>query len=76
MEAVDNNVSLVANLVDDYVQNLAGESFAPGAHWKLLGPNDNDICEEEGMREIGGMHLREPTVSQGGYTKGIDEPTK
>ena len=53
---------LAANIYDSVMDDIAGDQFELGEKWELKGADDYDICIEEGLRNIGETHLRDPTV--------------
>lgn len=46
-------------MTTEKVNNLAGDSFSPGAHWEPL------VCEGEYINETLPNHFRYPTVPEG-----------
>ena len=69
-EAVDNNMPLAANISDAVMDDLVGGEFALGSKWELEGAGGDDICIEEGLRNIGGTQLRNPTVRPAEFLEG------
>ena len=61
-DAIEKNLEVVCDLGEVGIENFAGEGFNVGAKWELEAANDDGVCIEEGIREIGGKVLREPTV--------------
>ena len=41
---------------------FAGEGFSVGEKWEIEAANDDDVCIEKVIREIGGKVFRELTV--------------
>ena len=66
-DAIDNNLEVVCGIGEGEVENFAGEGFSVGEKWELEAANDDDVCIEEGIREIGGKVFREPTVQPAEY---------
>ena len=66
----------MSNLGEGEVENFAGEGFSVGAKWELEAVNDNDVCIEESVREIGGTVFREPTVRPAEYVEDEHGATK
>ena len=58
------------------MENFAGEGFSVGAKWELEASNDDNVCIEEGIREIGGKVFREPTVQPDEYVEDENGATK
>ena len=58
-EAVEKGVKLIENLTPEMSQNMAGDSFSPGAYWKLL------ECDGEYLDNVVPDGLRAPTVPDG-----------
>ena len=70
IKAVDNKIPLVTDLDNTLVGNLAGERFFLGAIWEIEGADEDDIYTEEGVRNIGGEELREPTAQPAEFVSG------
>ena len=58
-DAIEKGLPLLENLTTEKVNNLAGDSFSPGAHWEPL------VCEGEYINETLPNHFRYPTVPEG-----------
>ena len=48
---------LSSDIADEVMDDLEGGEFALGANWELEGEDDDDICIEEGLRNIGGNQV-------------------
>ena len=75
-DAIEKNLEVVCDLGEGGVENFAGEGFSVGAKWELEAANDDDVCIEEGIREIGGKVFREPTVRPDEYVEDENGATK
>ena len=69
-QAVDNNMPLSSDIADEVMDDLEGGEFALGEKWKLEGADADDICIKEGLRNIVGTQLREPTVQTAEFVEG------
>ena len=74
--AIEKNLSVVCDLGEGEVENFAGEGFNVGAKWELEATNDENVCIEEGIREIGGMVFLEPNVWPNEYVEDKHGATK
>jgi len=63
--AVRNNAQVVTEMDPNVAENLAGDTFDPGARWVLLEP-DNDGEVEEEVLEIDGVDFHGPTSDGAG----------
>ena len=61
---------LVANIYDKVIDDLAGDDFALGEKWEIQGVDDYDICIKEGLHNIGGTQIRDPTFRPSEFVKG------
>ena len=69
MDALDKNVSLFENTTNEIRDNLAGDTFHVGAHWKMI-DQDGDVIEEENRDLIEGHGIFDPTVPHNNYWGG------
>ena len=58
------------NISDTVMDDLKGDQFALGEILEIQGAYDDDICIEEGLHNIGGKQLREPTVRPADFVEG------
>ena len=58
------------------MENFAGEGFSVGAKWELETASEDDVCIDEGIREIGGKLFLEPTVRPAEYVEDEHGATK
>ena len=63
--AVRNNAQVVTEMDPNVAENLAGDTFDPGARWVLLEPDNDDEVEEE-ILEIDGVGFHGPTSDGAG----------
>ena len=75
-DAIEKNLEVVCDLGEGGVENFAGEGFSVGEKWELEAANDDDVCIEEGIREIGGKVFREPEVRPAEYVEDEHGATK
>ena len=75
-DAIEKNMEVVCDIGEGGVENFAGEGFVVGAKWELEAANDDDVCIEEGIREIGGKVFCEPTVRPAEYVEDENGATK
>ena len=75
-DAIEKNLEVVCDLGEGGVENFAGEGFSVGAKWELEAVNDDDVCIEEGIREIGGKVFCEPAVRHAEYVEDENGATK
>ena len=75
-DAIEKNLEVVCDIGEGEVANFAGEGFSVGAKWELEAANDDDLCIEEGIREIGGKVFHEPTVWPAEYVEDEHGATK
>ena len=68
-DSIEKNLAVVSDLGEGEVENVAGEVFSVGAKWELEAANDNNVCIEEVIREIGGTVFRDPTVRPAEYVE-------
>ena len=68
-DAIEDNLEDFCDLGEGEVENFAVEGFRVGAKWELEAENDDGVCIEEGIREIGGKLFREPTVRPDEYVE-------
>ena len=68
-DAIDKNLEVVCDLGEGEVEKFSGEGFSVGAKWEIEAANDDDVCIEEGIREIGGKVFCEPTVRPAEYVE-------
>ena len=68
-DAIEKNLSVVSDIGEGEVKNFAGEDFSVGTKCELEAANDDDVCIEEGIGEIGGTVFREPTVRPAEYAE-------
>ena len=61
-DTIGKNLEFFCDLCELEVETFVGEGFSVGAKWELEAANDDDVCIEEGIREIGGKVFSEPTV--------------
>ena len=61
---------LAANIADALMNDLAGDDFSIGEILWLEDENDDDICTEEGIHNMGGTQLCEPTVQPAEFVEG------
>ena len=61
---------MVLTTADTVMDDLAGDEFGLGEKWELEGADDEDICMEEGLRNIGGIHLCGPIVRPAEFVEG------
>ena len=73
---IEKNLEVVCDIGEVEVENFAGEGFSVAAKWELEAANDNGVCIEEGIREIGGKVFREPTVWPAEYLEDENGETK
>ena len=66
MDALDKNVPLVENIGNEIRDNLSGDKFHGGAHWKMI-DQYRDVIEEENIYLIEGNRLFDPTVPHDNY---------
>ena len=57
-DAIEKKLEVVGDLGKGGVETFAGEGFSIGAKWKLDAVDENDVCIEECIREIGGKVFR------------------
>ena len=74
--AIDKNLELVYDIGEGEVENFAGEGFIVGAKWEIEASNDDDVCIEEGIREIGDTVFSKPTVRPAEYVEDEHGVTK
>ena len=68
---MDKNTPLTVNITDTVMDDLVWDDFTLGAKWELAcADDDDDICMEERPCNIGGTHLREPTVRPANFVEG------
>ena len=58
------------------VEKISGGGFSVGVKWELDVANDDGVCIEEGIREIGGTVFCEPTVRPAEYVEDEHGSTK
>ena len=75
-DAIEKNLEVVCELGEVELENVAGEGFSVGAKWELEATNDENVCIEEGIREIGGMVFLEPNVWPNEYVEDKHGATK
>ena len=75
-DAIKKNLEVVCDLGEGGVEKFAGEGFSVGAKWELEAANDDDLCIEEGIRQIGGKVFPEPTVRPAEYVEDENGATK
>ena len=61
MDALDDNVTLVEKMTNEIMDNLAGDMFHIGSHWKMI-DQDGYVIEEENRVLIEGHRLLDPKV--------------
>ena len=61
-DAVAKGVKFLDAIPADEVANRAGDSFTPGAYWKLLNQSEEEVDEGEMM--VDGLYVRAPTASE------------
>ena len=67
--AIEKNLEVFCDIGKGGVEIFVGEGFSVGAKWELEAVNDNYVCIEEVIREIGGKVFREPTVWPAEYVE-------
>ena len=75
-DAIEKNLAVVSDLNEVEVEKFADEGFSVGAKWELEDSNDNDVCIEEGVMEIGGTVFCEPIVRPAEYVEDEHGATK
>ena len=68
-DAIENNLEVFCDIGEEEVEKFTGKGFSVGAKWELEAANDDDVCIEEGIREIGGKLFHEPTVRPDEYVE-------
>ena len=58
-DAIEKNLEVVCDIGEGEVEKFSGEGFSIGAKWELEAVNEDDVCIEEDIREIGGKVFRE-----------------
>ena len=61
-DVIEKNLEVVCYLGEGEVDNFTGEGFSVGAKWEIEAANDDNVCIEGGIREIGGKVFCELTV--------------
>ena len=73
---IDKKLEVVCALGEVEVENVTGEGFSVGEKWEPEAANDEDVCIEQGIKEIGGKFFREPTVLPAEYVEDENGATK
>ena len=66
MDALDKNVPFVENMTNEIIDNLAGDTFHGGAHWKMI-DKDGYVIEEENRYLVEGRRIFDPSVPHNNY---------
>ena len=75
-DEIEKNLEVVCDLGEGDVENFTGEGFSVGAKLEIEDVNDDDVCIEEGIREIGGKVFRGSTVRPAEYVEDENGSTK
>ena len=58
-QAIEANLPIVTGLDPNILDNIAGTSFSPMAHWEQMIPEDIDVVTEEGAYHAPSVLARE-----------------
>ena len=73
-EAVKNAVPIVQDRPPEVADNSAGKDFDPGAYWKLLEPDGEEV--DESIMNVDGVNFRAPTVPEAEHNVEFDRRPK
>ena len=72
--AVINAVPIVQDRPAEVADNSAGKDFDPGAYWKLLEPDGEEV--DESIMNVDGVNFRAPTVPEAEHNIEFDRRPK